>query len=120
MLKKIFLYSLLLTTGALHAMHDNSQIQPWAQNALSVHIETMKTTYELPIHNGTKIADLKKQLEEDEDIPPHYQNISALYRSGWTLWIKRYCSEALDDNAHVKQIMSDYNTQLLKLYLLTK
>ncbi len=115
----LFLFA--LCGGAACLAMEEGTLQPWVQNASKVKVQTMKTSFEIDIENGTTVLDVKKQLLRSEGIPVTQQSINAVRAKAWFPWfVAEERSPKLDDTKRVKEAMNEYNTDLFELYLSLK
>lgn len=92
-------------------------LKEWVKQTSIVHIETMKMSFDISVRNDSTIEDVKSLIQNNEGIPPRQQTLRAKWNGSlWSLGSKK-CSNNLEDDRYVKEVMNTYNTDRLALYL---
>lgn len=111
-----FSFSLSAMENAQHQL-SNSQLQQWVGAARHIKVQSLKLSSNIPIDHNTTILDVKNALFDQEGIPADQQTLMAITKNPWTLWLTKTVSEHLADESNIKEIMNDYDTDTLQLYL---
>ena len=115
MLKKLLL---LFTFGATSAFSmDYVDLRPWVKQAAFVKVRSLTEVSSISINDCTTIQHVKTSLNEEVGLPVAQIDLTAKWRNAWNLWLVEYNSNPLNDAVLVKQVMSDFNTDILGIYL---
>lgn len=107
---------ILMHSWSISAME--APLAPWVKKATTIHVNTIKTSFSLPIQDSTTLLDIKRALQQDEGIPTDQQALYPLYRSPKTLWLMQHRGNKLtSDSERIKSIMHHNNSNTLALFL---